>query len=165
MKKVLFIDRDGVINSDVGHYYIYKVEDFKINKGVIEGLRIVCDAGFEIVIVTNQGGVAKGEYTLDDVAKVHAYLQEELKKANIKVLGIYVCPHHSDVESCECRKPKPGMILKALRDFDIDKSQSFLIGDSVRDIQAGDAAGLQACFKVEPNTSIIPACLRIVELA
>ena len=91
MNKALFIDRDGVINSDEGHYYIYRVEDFKINEGIIEGLRNIQDAGFQIIVVTNQGGVAKGEYTEEDVNKVHTFFLSEMSKNNISIKDIYYC--------------------------------------------------------------------------
>ncbi|MCU4175726.1 D-glycero-alpha-D-manno-heptose-1,7-bisphosphate 7-phosphatase [Carboxylicivirga sp. N1Y90] len=165
MHKAVFIDRDGVINNDEGHYYIFRPEDFKINKDVFEGLRSLIDGAYKLIIVTNQGGVAKGEYSEDDVKKVHAYLQDELQKNNIELTAIYYCPHHNSVSECECRKPKPGMILRAIEEHQIDVNKSFLIGDSPRDIEAGKSAGLKQCFKIEANASIIPACKSILNQA
>lgn len=165
MNKAVFIDRDGVINNDEGHYYIFKPDDFKINKDIIEGFKSLINAGYKLIIVTNQGGVAKGEYSEDDIKKVHKYLQDQLRKNNIVLTAIYYCPHHNSVSECECRKPKPGMILRAIDEHQIDASKSFLIGDSKRDIEAGEKAGLKQCYKIEANTSILPACNSIINQA
>ena len=163
MHKAVFIDRDGVINNDEGHYYIYRVEDFKINQYIVEGFQMLHEAGYKLIIVTNQGGVAKGQYTEDDVKKVHDYFIDQMAQHNIPIEAIYYCPHHNTVSTCDCRKPKPGMILQAIHEHQIDPAQSFLIGDSVRDIEAGEAARLKACFKIDANTSILPACKTILD--
>lgn len=164
MNKAVFIDRDGVINNDEGHYYIYKPEDFRLNNGIIEGLKLLQENGFMLIVVTNQGGVAKGEYTEDEVKKVHQHFLKLMTNEDIKIKAIYYCPHHDKVMDCDCRKPKPGMILKALDELDINPDQSFLIGDSPRDIEAGERAGLKQCFKIEANHSILPVCQTIVNL-
>ena len=161
-QKAVFIDRDGVINDDTGHYYIYKPEDFKLNNGVIEGLKLLSDAGFLLIIISNQGGVAKGIYTVKDIDKVHNKLSVELKKHSLKIDAIYFCPHHESVSDCDCRKPKPGMILDAIKKFEINPENSFLIGDSERDIIAGEKAGLKRCFLIEKNSSIASVCKQIV---
>jgi len=163
MHKAVFIDRDGVINNDEGHYYVYRVEDFKINKHIVDGFQMLHEAGYKLIIITNQGGVAKGQYTEEDVKKVHDYFIDQMAQQDIPITAIYYCPHHNSVSECDCRKPKPGMIHRAIREHQIDANQSFLIGDSVRDIQAGEAAGLKACFKIDANASILPACTSILE--
>ncbi|MBS2097898.1 D-glycero-alpha-D-manno-heptose-1,7-bisphosphate 7-phosphatase [Carboxylicivirga linearis] len=163
MNKAVFIDRDGVINNDEGHYYIYKPEDFKLNNGIIEGLSLLQKNGFKLIIVTNQGGVAKGEYTEMDVQKVHQHFLNLMAEAGIEIAAIYYCPHHNKIADCECRKPKPGMILKALDEHQISAESSYLIGDSPRDIEAGEKAGLKQCFKIEANNSIVPVCKLIIE--
>ncbi|TRX70885.1 D-glycero-beta-D-manno-heptose 1,7-bisphosphate 7-phosphatase [Carboxylicivirga sp. M1479] len=162
--KAVFIDRDGVINNDEGHYYIYKTKDFKINNGIVEGLQLLQKAGYKLFIITNQGGIAKGEYSEDDVEKVHGYFLGEMFDEDIRITDIYYCPHHSDIEACDCRKPSPGMILQAIDEHQIDKSKSFLIGDSDRDIEAGEAACLKQCFKIESNSSIVSICKQITGL-
>ena len=162
MNKAVFIDRDGVINSDEGHYYVFRPEDFEINDGIMHGLKQLSDTGYQLIIVTNQGGVAKGEYSEEDVHTVHAYLKDQLRKNNIELTAIYYCPHHNSVSECDCRKPKPGMILQAIEEHQIDAKKSFLIGDSKRDIEAGQKAGLKQCFKIEANASILPACHSIL---
>jgi len=162
-QKAVFLDRDGVINDDTGHYYIYRPEDFNLNAGVTEGLKLLSDAGFKLIIVSNQGGVAKGIYTKDDISSVHEKLTEELKKHSLKIDAIYYCPHHESVSDCDCRKPKPGMILDAIEEFNINPMKSYLIGDSERDITAGKSAGLKECFLIEKNSSIIPVCKTIIK--
>ncbi|WP_075602321.1 D-glycero-alpha-D-manno-heptose-1,7-bisphosphate 7-phosphatase [Saccharicrinis aurantiacus] len=163
MKKAVFIDRDGVVNSDEGHYYIYKIEDFVLNPDLPSALALLKEAGFMLVLITNQGGVAKGIYTVDDVNAIHQKMQGILQAYNANFDAIYCCPHHNEVSNCECRKPKPGMLLQAAEEYDIDLSESFLIGDSLRDIQAGEAAGVKQSYRVEKNTSILGICESIVK--
>ncbi len=162
MQKAIFFDRDGVINSDIGHYYIYKITDFKINDGIIDALQKFRDAGFLLFIITNQGGVAKGIYSLDDVNKVHAYLLDILHQHNIDIKEIYCCPHHESVAPCNCRKPNPYFIKKAIADFDIDSNQSYLIGDSKRDIDAATAAGIKGIL-IDANENIMSYCNQILD--
>ncbi len=161
-QKAVFIDRDGVINDDTGHYYIYKPEDFRLNNGITDGLKLLSEAGFKLIIVSNQGGVAKGIYTEDDIHKVHNKLSSELKKQSVKIDAIYYCPHHDSISDCECRKPKPGMILNAIKEFNINPLESYLIGDSERDIIAGENAELKRCFLIEKNSNIVPICKTII---
>lgn len=162
MQKAIFFDRDGVINSDIGHYYIFRIEDFIINEGIIPSLIKLSENGYKLFIVTNQGGIAKGIYTESDVNKVHKYLINSLEKNNITIEEIYFCPHHESISPCECRKPKPYFINKAIKDYDIDPEQSYLIGDSLRDIQAAEAAGIKG-IKIEPNENILKYCTQIIK--
>ncbi|MFB6343204.1 D-glycero-alpha-D-manno-heptose-1,7-bisphosphate 7-phosphatase [Saccharicrinis sp. FJH62] len=162
MRKAIFIDRDGTINSDVGHYYIYKPEDFKLNPGVGEGLKLLQDVGFLIIVITNQGGVAKGEYTISDVEKVHLEMRNQLKKFGVSLTEIYYCPHHSDIQRCLCRKPGNLNIEKAISRFRIDRTQSYMIGDSERDMQAGQKSKLR-CIKISTNADLLPVCQEILD--
>ena len=162
MQKALFLDRDGVINSDEGHYYIYKVDDFKINEGIIPSLQKISEAGYLLFIVTNQGGVAKGIYSESDVNKVHEHLLSIFKQNNIHIKQIYFCPHHESIAKCDCRKPSPFFIKKAIRDYNIDPTKSFMIGDSPRDIQAAEAAGIKG-IKIESNENISTYCDQIIK--
>ena len=155
MNKAVFLDRDGTINSDEGHYYIYKKEDFTFNPGVIEGIKRLNEAGYVVIVVTNQGGVAKGEYTEKEVELLHEYMCSELAKAGAHIDKIYYCPHHDSISKCKCRKPSPYMIEKAIEEFDIDKSTSLLIGDGTRDIEAASAAGIRG-IKIPKNSDITP---------
>ncbi len=163
MNKAFFIDRDGVVNSDEGHYYVYKIQDFSFNDDIAKALAAIRKNGYKLILITNQGGVAKGEYTVEEVEVLHRYMQEKLASKNAAFDAIYYCPHHSDVSECDCRKPKPGMILKACQDLHIDPAVSYLIGDSDRDIQAGEAAGVKNCIKVKKNNSILDVVKKILD--
>lgn len=152
MRKVVFLDRDGVINNNL-LYYTYRCEDFKINNGIIEALKSLSAKGFEFIIITNQSGISKGIYTKKEVENVHGFLLNELKKHNLSVLEIYYCTHHSDVEACLCRKPSPLLIEKAIARFQIDAKHSFFIGDQQRDVETAKAANIAAIL-IEPNSDL-----------
>ena len=160
MNKAVFLDRDGVINNG-DLYYTYKIKDFIFNDDVFEALKLLIKSGFLLVVITNQGGISKGEYSKNDVDILHDFMISELKKRNISIEEAYYCPHHDSIETCICRKPKSGNIEKALARFNIDASQSFLIGDGIRDIEAGNSAGL-SCYKIEKNESILKICKEII---
>lgn len=153
MRKVVFLDRDGVINDDTGHYYIYKPEDFKLNKGIEESIRLIVEKGYDIVIITNQGGIARGTYTKKEVELVHQYMIELFQKQGVTPLAIYFCPHHNKLESCLCRKPSGLMIKKAIARFNIDAVNSFMIGDNVKDVEAAQDGGVRG-YKIEKNSNI-----------
>ncbi len=140
-KKALFIDRDGVINVDKVH--VYRKEDFQFNTGIFDLCRKYMDEGFLIIVITNQAGIAKGLYGREDFDLLTAWMIEQFAGQGIEVSGVYHCPHHPDVTGpCECRKPNPGMILQAVRDFDLDISECMLIGDKETDLEAGRRAGI-----------------------
>lgn len=145
MKKVAFLDRDGVINVD--HGYVGKIDDFSWCEGVFKGLLRLKELGFEIAIITNQSGIAKGYYSEQDFQKLTSWMLGELEKQGISVLKVYHCPHDQKAQ-CECRKPKPGMILRAASEFGIDLKNSILIGDKDSDIAAGLSAGVGKNFKL-----------------
>lgn len=160
MKKILFLDRDGVINID--HSYVYKIEDFEWIPGIFEGLKKAVKDGYECIIVTNQSGVARGYFTEDDVQKLQKYIEESFAAEDIPLLGYYYCPHLPDApiskynKVCKCRKPEPGMLLQAMKDISVDKNQSFLIGDSKRDIVAANRAGIRGyLYQNEPMEQFI----------
>lgn len=161
MNKAVFLDRDGTLNSDVGHYYIYRPEDFVLNEGVVEGLRMLQEKGYLLIVITNQGGVAKGEYTEKDVELVHQKMEELLAKQGVKLTAVYYCPHHESVAACECRKPSPFLIEQALAKYELNPNHCFMIGDSDRDVEAARRAGV-AAFKIVKNSSIVNVCEKIV---
>ena len=145
MKKAAFLDRDGVINVD--HGYVGKIEDFSWCDGVFEGLLRLKELGFELVIITNQSGIARGYYSEADFKRLTKWMLTGLEKQGISVLKVYHCPHAPEL-GCECRKPKPGMILKAASELEIDLKNSILIGDKDSDIAAGLSAGVGDNFKL-----------------
>ncbi len=162
MNKAIFIDRDGVINNNNGHQYIYKIGDFSLNEGVIEFFKQLSEQNYLLIIISNQGGISKGVYTKSQTEMIHKHLEEKMMEHQICLTEIYYCPHHSDIENCFCRKPSSLMIEKAIARFTIDRSRSWLIGDSKRDIIAGRAAGLNT-IKIESNQDLRPYLNRINE--
>ncbi|MFH0758078.1 MAG: HAD family hydrolase [Bacteroidota bacterium] len=159
-RKAIFLDRDGVINSNRDHYYIWKPEELVINPGVPETLKALKEKGYLLIVVSNQGGVSKGEYTREDVEALHRHLNKVLEASGARVDDFYYCPHHKDLEACLCRKPLPLMLEKAMARYGIDPSHSWFIGDSKRDEQAGKAAGLRTLL-VEPNSNLMLALGKI----
>ncbi|MCT7606963.1 D-glycero-beta-D-manno-heptose 1,7-bisphosphate 7-phosphatase [Aliarcobacter butzleri] len=153
INKALFLDRDGVINKEKN--YLYKIEDFEFIDGVFETCKYFQDNGYLIIIITNQAGIARGKYTEDDYQLLTKWMIKEFEKNNIKISKVYHCPHHPDFSGeCECRKPNPGMLLQAKKDFDIDLSQSILVGDKNSDIEAGINAGIKMNYLVETGHEI-----------
>ena len=145
--KAVFFDRDGVLNVDVA--YLYKIEDLRWIEGAREAVAYLTQQGYKIFIVTNQSGIARGYYTVEQMERLHSYMQQEIAACGGRIDKIYYCPHHPEGSvaqyscTCSCRKPKPGMLLQALNEYDIDKEQSFLIGDGKRDVEAAEAAGVK----------------------
>lgn len=137
MRRAVFLDRDGTINAEKG--YLYKIEDFEFLPGAIAGLKKLKDAGYQLIIITNQSGIARGYYTEAAYQKLNGWMLKELGKAGIFIDGIYFCPHHPKAViekyrmDCPCRKPKLGMFEKAIREHDIDVAKSYAVGDKIRD--------------------------------
>ncbi|HWQ61561.1 MAG TPA: HAD family hydrolase [Negativicutes bacterium] len=147
MQPAVFFDRDGVLNVDKG--YLHKQEDFEWMPGAIAAIRRLNSQGYLVLVVTNQSGVARGYYTEDDVAALHAWMNGELGKHGARIDKFYYCPHYTEgtarkyVTACQCRKPLPGLILTAFAEWDIDQANSFLIGDKDSDLAAAAAAGIR----------------------
>lgn len=153
MKKALFLDRDGVINKEKN--YLYKIEDFEFIDGVFETCKYFQEQGYLIIVITNQAGIARGKYSEDDFELLSSWMIEEFKKRDILISKIYHCPHHPDFSGeCECRKPKPGMLLKAEKEFDIDMEDSILVGDKNSDIEAGINAGIKHNYLISTGHQI-----------
>ncbi|MEN8118986.1 MAG: HAD family hydrolase [Bacteroidota bacterium] len=153
MNKAVFLDRDGVINSNANHYYVYKADDFKLNQGVIETLNLLIKKGYLLIIISNQGGVSKNKYSKADIEKLNEHINSLFTRSNIKISESYYCPHHSDIENCICRKPDSLMIEKAISRFNISIPDSFMIGDSERDIEAAEKLGIKG-IKVKANSNL-----------
>lgn len=152
MNKAIFLDRDGIVNREIGDY-VYRMEDFILNEGVIEALLFWKKSGYKLVVITNQGGIAKGLYSHEDVNTLHHYLRNTLNASGIALDAIYYSPHHSDIGNSLSRKPGSLMIERALARYAIDPSASVMIGDRIRDIQAAAGAGVRGIL-VEANTDL-----------
>lgn len=137
----VFLDRDGTLNVDKG--YVSHLRDWEWLPHALDGLRKLKNAGFKLVVVTNQSGIARGYYPADDVIKLHDLVNRELNAKGVGIDAFYFCPHHPEYSGpCSCRKPKPGLIQKAALEMNLDLSRSWMIGDKGSDIEAGSAAGI-----------------------
>lgn len=154
MNKAVFLDRDGTINKE--KHYLYKIDDFEFLPRVIEGLRVLQEAGYLLIIITNQSGIGRGYYTENDFHKLNNWMIDKLKEYGINITDVYYCPHLPDApvevyrKECNCRKPKLGLFEKAIADYDIDLSKSYAIGDKIRDCaicEGGQCKG----FLIEKN--------------
>ena len=153
-QKAIFLDRDGTINKLVGH--LKKIEDFELLPNVCDAIKLINKSGYLAIIVTNQPVIARGDVTIEQLEEIHNKMETLLGKEGAYIDGIYFCPHHPDKGFegeipelkivCDCRKPKPGLLLKAANDFNIDLSQSWFIGDGKNDIKAGLDAGCHTAF-------------------
>lgn len=141
--KAVFLDRDGVLNKELGDY-VCRVEDFHVLEHNIPALKILQERGYLLIVITNQGGLAKGWYTEDVLDQMHKHLVETYSKEGIHITGIYYCRHHPEFNgNCLCRKPGSLMLEKAAARFDVDPAQSYFIGDRERDVLAGQGAGMK----------------------
>lgn len=148
-QKAIFLDRDGTINKMVG--FITKPEQFELLPGVAKAIKAINKSGYLAIVITNQPVIARGDCTFEQLQTIHNKMETELGKEGAFVDAIYVCPHHTDKGfsgerpeykcDCDCRKPKPGLLLQAAKDFNIDLSQSYMIGDSDGDVKAGKMLG------------------------
>jgi len=138
-RPAILLDRDGVINID-GPGYVESWDEFQFCSGALKAIRKLTEAGWEIYVITNQSGVAKGLYSEQRLIDMHWRMMIEVRRAGGQILGVEFCPH-TDEDECLCRKPRPGMLLKAAAKWGIDLERSYLVGDSARDIQAGAAVG------------------------
>lgn len=153
--KCAFLDRDGVINFDYG--YVGTWDAFDLLPNAIEGMRLLQDLGFSLIIVTNQSGIARGYYSENEFLKLTATLGEYLEGYGIFITRTYYCPHHPVAGKgkyrryCECRKPKPGLIEQCSNEYDVDLKNSILIGDKISDCRAGKSAGVGRLFLIESD--------------
>lgn len=156
--KAAFLDRDGVINEEVN--YLSDTRHFRFIEGVEEAIRRLINCGYEIVIITNQAGIAKGHLTAHDYYEVTEFLVSGLERSGLKVLGIYHCPHHPTAtlplfrKRCSCRKPAPGLFLRAISQFQIDPAISVMVGDKRSDLEAAHSAGITRNFLVRSGHKI-----------
>ena len=129
--KVVFLDRDGTINVDYG--YVYKTEDLSFIPGALDGLKKLCSAGYKLIIITNQSGIGRKYFSINDYNKFNEFFLNKLFINGIKIASVYYCPHIEE-DNCDCRKPKLGLFKKAIREFNVDLDNSIAIGDKERDL-------------------------------
>ena len=153
--KAVFFDRDGVLNVDKA--YLYKIDELEWIDGALESIAYLTQSGYLVFVVTNQSGIARGYYTVAEMEKLHRYMTETAAVSGGKIEKFYYCPHLPEgsvaeyAVDCACRKPKPGLILQALAEYDIDADKSFLIGDKKRDVEAAEAAGIKGYLFAKGN--------------
>ena len=149
-RRAVFMDRDGTISEEIG--YVNHPSRYRVFPYSAEAVRILNEAGWLAILVTNQAGVARGYFTEDLIGTVHSVLTEELEKQGARLDAVYYCAHHPTVGvepyrfDCDCRKPKPGLIKRAAQEFDIDLAQSWMIGDRYSDVELARNAGVRAAF-------------------
>ena len=149
--KTIFLDRDGVINKEIN--YLHKIEDFEFIDGVFEACQYLQSLEYKIIVITNQSGISRGFYTKNDYQIITKWMVSQFKKNNISILDTFHCPHLPD-SGCNCRKPKPGMLLNAKNKYDIDMKKSWMIGDKETDITAAISAGITNTILVKSGHKI-----------
>ena len=149
--KTIFLDRDGVINKDTN--YLSKIEDFEFINGIFKTCQYLLSIDYEIIIVTNQSGIARDYYSEKDFQNLTQWMLSQFEINDVNILDVLHCPHSPD-SNCNCRKPKPGMFIKAKNKYNIDMEKSWMIGDSERDIQAANLAGITQTILVRSGQEI-----------
>ncbi len=157
--KTVFVDRDGVINQERSDY-VKSISELEIYPNVAKNIKLLKDAGFLVVVITNQSAVNRGIVTHEMINQIHNSIQDHLKKHGTFLDGFYYCPHTPD-ENCNCRKPKPGLLQQAILELNIDLNSSWMIGDSDSDIEAADSVGCKA-IKINDNFSLDNAVKKIL---
>ncbi len=147
LKKAVFLDRDGTINTE--KEYLYRIEEFEFINGATDAICLLNRSGHLVIVVTNQSGVARGYYDEQDVIKLHQHIDKLLANAGARVDAWYYCPHHPQgrgryAKQCTCRKPLPGMLFNAAEELAVDLSSSWMVGDKIADVEAGMAAGCRS---------------------
>ncbi|MCX4308881.1 MAG: HAD family hydrolase [Desulfovibrio sp.] len=142
-RKAVFLDRDGTMNEDPG--YIFRSEDWRWLPEAVKGISVFNNAGWLVIVVSNQSGIARGFYSREDLGRLEAFVNADLAGRGARVDDWRYCPHLPEITGpCSCRKPEPGLLLAAARDLDIDLAASWMLGDRLIDVQAGLAAGARA---------------------
>ena len=157
-RPAIFLDRDGVINQE--RDYVHKIDEFLFIDGVFDACREMSRAGYRLIIITNQAGIARGYYTEDEFHHLTKWMLDEFRRQGVEIDDVYYCPHHpvhgvgEYRRDCDCRKPAPGMILRAAKEHSLDLRRSILVGDKATDIEAGRAAGIGCCLLVLTGHSL-----------
>jgi len=165
MNKALFLDRDGIINVD--HGYVHKIADFEFVDGIFELCRLALAKGYQIFVITNQAGIARGYYEQATFQALSKWMVNAFAEQGVTITKVYHCPHHPSkgvnefVMPCHCRKPEPGMIFQAEKEFSLDLANSIFIGDKISDMQAASNAGIESRILVESCYTNTPAAGQI----
>ena len=157
MNKAIFLDRDGTLNIDYG--YVHEIDNFKFIDGAIDALRELKKMGYMLVLVTNQSGIARGYFSEEQFLQLTEWMDWSLAEQDVDLDGIYYCPHHPEgkgeyKEDCDCRKPKSGMLLQAIKELKIDPTQSIMVGDKVEDLKAGIGAKVKMNVLVRTGKTV-----------
>nr|ELR5113229.1 D-glycero-beta-D-manno-heptose 1,7-bisphosphate 7-phosphatase [Providencia stuartii] len=164
----IFLDRDGTINID--HGYVHKIDDFQFIDGAIEAMAELKNMGYALVVVTNQSGIGRGIYSEDSFMQLTEWMDWSLADRGVDLDGIYFCPHHPDAkeeeyrQDCNCRKPKPGMLLDAQAFLNIDMASSIMVGDKLADMQAGKAANVGTTILVKSGETVTDEAIAAADL-
>lgn len=161
MKPALFLDRDGVLNRERGEH-TWRLADFEVLPDVPAALRMAQDAGYHLIVITNQSGIGLGLYGHAEVAQLHGYLHDMLARSGIELTDVYYCPHHPSRGRCLCRKPGGLLLEKAIARYGIDPQRSVMIGDRDRDTEAAHSVSVEG-IRIEPNTSLFPVVRRMLK--
>lgn len=156
----MFLDRDGVINRE-RHDYVKTADELEIFPNVMECIKLLKDAGFYIIVITNQSAINRGLTSHKNVESIHNTIQQYLRQYGTSIDSFYYCPHRPD-ENCTCRKPKSGLILKAASDFNIDLSLSWMIGDNDSDMKAAESVGCKG-LKIGKDLKLSDAIIKVLE--
>lgn len=155
-RAAVFLDRDGTINEDVG--YLADPNEFRLLPGTAEGIKLLKRAGFKVIVISNQSGIARGLFSEEVVRKIDKKMQDELLNRGTFLDAVYFCPHHPDIgeppyrQDCYCRKPKPGILLQAAKIYRINLAHSYMVGDKLSDIEAGRRAGCRTILLLRNET-------------
>ncbi len=152
IRRAVFLDRDGVLNAELGDY-VMRPEDLTTLPGVASSVNLLINAGWLVIVFTNQAGVGRGLMSIADLDAIHERLRSDILLGGSSITALYYCPHHPDI-NCDCRKPKAGMLITASEDFKIDLSESIVIGDSPRDISAGIQVDCETILVLTGKTKI-----------
>ncbi|MEE2839017.1 MAG: HAD family hydrolase [Acidobacteriota bacterium] len=163
-QRAIFLDRDGTLNEEVGH--LRRTEDLRIYPEALEAVRKINQSGALTIVITNQSAIARGFLDEEELGDLHGFLQEEFRREGARIDGFYYCPHHPDAgtgaytQECTCRKPQPGMLIRAARELHLEIATSFMIGDKLDEVEAGHRAG---CRSVLLKTGYGEGELRVLD--
>ncbi len=162
MNKAIFLDRDGVLIDNCHHYYIWKSDQLKFNDGVFKNLQMLQQKGFQLFVVSNQGGISRDLYSKEDILKLHKEMIETFSNNQITISDIVFCPHHNEKEKCFCRKPESLMIDKLIAKYELNPQESIMIGDSESDMKAAEGAGIQG-IRIVANQNMFPFISKLLQ--